>query len=114
MLKLIIGALITLTILGFAQTPADVVRQSKIAEPQALDLRNTDPSVFNTTAFSNQNANAGRLHSSTPSIPQNEVGILDSSRAFLNTSQDFQQLANVIHGNPRTNAANPASPPNNP
>ncbi len=100
MLKHIIIALMALTILGFAQTPGDIVRQSKIAEPQVLDLRNTDPSVFNTTAFSNQIENTGRLNSSTPSIPQNAVGILDSSLAFLNTSQDLQQLPNVIHGNP--------------
>ncbi len=88
MLKLIICVLMTLTILGFAQTPADIVRQNKIAEPQALDLRNTDPSVFNSTAFSNQNENAGRLNSSVSLIPQNEVGIPLSSLSFLNASNE--------------------------
>ena len=86
MLKLIICALITLTILGFAQTPGDVVRLSKIAQPQALDLRNTDPAVFNSSAFSNQNTNQGRLNSSNSTISQNEVGIPYSDLAFLNTS----------------------------
>ena len=86
MLKLIICALMTLTILGFAQTPGDVVRLSKIAEPQALDLRNTDPVVFNSTAFSNQNTNYGRMNASNLTIAQNEVGIPLSSLEFLNTS----------------------------
>lgn len=86
MLKLIICALMTLTILGFAQTPGDVVRMSKIAEPQALDLRNTDPVVFNSTAFSNQNPSYGRLNASNLSIAQNDVGIPLSSLEFLNTS----------------------------
>jgi len=86
MLKLIICALITLTILGFAQTPADVVRQSKIAEPHVLDLRNTDPGVFNSSAFSNQNTNAGIMNSSASIIPQNEVGVPLSDLSFLNAS----------------------------
>ena len=86
MLKLIICALITLTILGFAQTPGDVVRLSKMAQPQALDLRNTDPAVFNSSAFSNQNTNQGHLNSSDSIIPQNEVGIPLTDLAFLNTS----------------------------
>jgi hypothetical protein len=100
MLRHIIIALTVLTVLGFAQTPGDIVRLSKIAQPQVLDLSNTDPSVFNTTAFSNQIEGAGRLNSSARPIPQNEVGILDSSLTFLNTSMDLQQLTNVIHGNP--------------
>ena len=86
MLKLIICALMTLTILGFAQTPGDVVRLSKIAEPQVLDLRNTDPVVFNSTAFSNQNTSQGRLNFLDSAIPQNEVGIPLSDLEFLNTS----------------------------
>jgi hypothetical protein len=86
MLKIIICAFITLTILGFAQTPGDVVRLSKIAQPQVLDLSNTDPEVFNSTAFTNQNTNQGRLNSSDSAIPQNEVGVPLSNLEFLNTS----------------------------
>ena len=86
MLKLIICALITLTILGFAQTPGDVVRLSKIAQPQALDLRNTDPAVFNSSAFFNQNTNQGPMNSSDSIIPQNENGVPYSDLSFLNTS----------------------------
>jgi hypothetical protein len=99
MLKYVVIALMALTILGFAQTPGDIVRQSKIVQPQVLDLSNTDPSVFNTTAFENQLEGVGRLNASLPTIPQNDVGILYSSLAFLNTSMDLQQLTNVVPGN---------------
>jgi len=82
-LILIIFALITLTILSSAITPADVVRQNKVGGPLALDLRNTNPAVFNSTAFSNQNPNPGHLNSSATIIPQNEVGVTNSDISFL-------------------------------
>jgi hypothetical protein len=107
-LFLIMIAFITLTILGFAITPADVVRLSKLEAPQALDLRNTDPIVFNSSAFSNANVTTGRLDSTTPSIPQNDVGTLDSQLSFLqkdspisSAEQDspFQEVKQqIIHG----------------
>jgi hypothetical protein len=116
MLKHIVVALITLTILGFAQNPADVVRLSKLGGPQVLDLRNTDPIVFNSSAFSNNNPNPGHYRSVGSSIPQNDVGVLDSDVSFLkkdipavNAEQDsyFQNVKQkIIHGSSnQTNAS---------
>lgn len=97
----VIGLLMVLAALCWAQTPADVVRQSKIAGPQVLDLSNTDPSVFNTSAFENKVEAKGRLNSTAKLIPQNDVGVLDSTLSVLNISEDWKQLEDVIHGNPR-------------
>lgn len=97
----VIGLLMVLMMLSHAETPADVVRESKIAGPQVLDLSNTDPSVFNASAFKNQIVGTGRLNSTVKSFPQNDVGILDSTLSVLNTSVDLQQLKDVVHGNPR-------------
>ncbi len=112
-LILIIFALITLTVLSSAITPADVVRQSKVSGPLALDLRNTNPAVFNSTVFSNQNPNPGHLNSSAPTIPQNEVGVTNSDLSFLTqeisapvAEPDFGAQVvkqKIIHGNSPTN-----------
>jgi hypothetical protein len=75
----------TLTILTLAQTPADEVRQNKIAESPVLDLSNTNASVFDSSAFSNKLENPGHFNSSAQPIPQNDVGIPLSSVTFLNT-----------------------------
>jgi hypothetical protein len=112
-LILIIFALITLTILSSAITPADVVRQNKMGGPLALDLRNTNPAVFNTTAFANQNPNPGHYKSSNASIAQSDVGIPNSDTSFLNGLADFgfQDVTfkvdtsnKIIHGNTNTPA----------
>ncbi len=69
-LKLIICLLLVMVAISFAQipqtslTPADVVRQNKIAEPQVLDLRHTNSLVFNSAAFAQQNISGGRLNTS--------------------------------------------------
>ncbi len=114
-LLLIIIAFVTLTILSFAITPADVVRQSKVGGPIALDLRNTNPAVFNSTAFSNQNPNPGHLNSSASNIPQNEVGVTNSDLSFLGqeisapvAEPDFSKQVvkqGIIHGNNTTNTS---------
>jgi hypothetical protein len=101
MLKLIIGAIIGLTILSFALTPADVVRQNKVAAPLELDLRNTNPSVFNSSAFSNQNPIHEHYNSTPKSDQQNDVGIPNSTLSFLNAEPNFGEQKidkKIIHG----------------
>ena len=97
MLKLtVIGLVVFLTTLCWAQTPADVVRQSKISGPQALDLSNTDSSVFNTSAFESKFVAKGRLNTTSNAIPQNAEGVLNSTLSFLNITNDLKPLKDVI------------------
>jgi|GEM_PF-1435867 len=97
MLKLtVIGLVVFLTTLCWAQTPADVVRLSKINGPQMLDLSNTDSSVFNASAFDNKFEAKGRLNSTSILIPQNEEGILKSTLSVLNITNELKPLEDVV------------------
>lgn len=97
MLKLTaIGLLVLLTTLCWAETPADVVRLSKMDGPQALDLSNTDSSVFNASAFDNKFEAKGRLNTTSILIPQNAEGVLNSTLSVLNISKDLKPLEDVI------------------
>ena len=97
MLKLtLIGLLVVLTTLCWAETPADVVRLSKMDGPQALDLSNTDSSVFNASAFDNKFEAKGRLNTTSILIPQNAEGTLKSTLSVLNISKDLKPLEDVI------------------
>lgn len=92
----VIGLLVVLTTLCWAQTPADVVRLSKMESPQVLDLSNTDSSVFNSSAFDNNFEPKGRLNSTSRLIPQNEEGILRSTLSVLNITKDLKPLEDVV------------------
>lgn len=97
MLKLtVIGLLVVLTTLSWAQTPADVIRQSKMDGPQVLDLSNTNSSVFNASAFDNKFDAKGRLNTTSILIPQNAEGTLKSTLSVLNISKDLKPLEDVI------------------
>ncbi len=61
MLKLIICALITLTILGFAQTPGDVVRLSKIAETSGTGSEKSRPGCVQYVCFLKSEYKPGTL-----------------------------------------------------
>jgi hypothetical protein len=103
--KFVFLAIIGLTMLSYAQTPADIVRNSKMTTPAALDLRNTDPSVFNSSAFSNSDVFVEH-YNSTPKTDQNDVGIPNSTLSFLqsepnyiwqNTTKKVANNPNIIH-----------------
>ncbi len=96
MLKLtLIGLLVVLTTLCWAQTPADVVRESKMGGPQVLDLSNTDSSVFNASAFQDKFEAKGRLNTTSRETPQNEEGVLKSTLSVLNITNDLKPLVGV-------------------
>jgi hypothetical protein len=94
-LKLIICLLLFLVAISFAQipqtslTPADVVSQNKIAEPQVLDLSHTNSAVFDSAAFTQQNISGGRLNQSERVVFQNESsGVPSSAMSFLSAEPE--------------------------